>query len=208
MKQIFMKAFDYLCVVAIPFFATLAVMADPVVKLLFGEQWVESIVLVQILAVAAMAMTPFSITPLMLNATGHAKNIFKIEIVVFSTTALLIFPAAKFGNDMVTALLTLISLIYGSFCYKNLREVLSLTLRDIFLAFVRTLPIVISAIFIPIFAIRMTVFHTDWAVVLFGGIGATLGWIMSVLVSKHPIHIEIRKLATQVRKALKKFFYI
>jgi len=205
-KELFLTAEDYLCVTALPFFATLAVMAEPVIRLLFGDQWIESIKLVQILAAAALVMTPFSITPLVLNATGHAKKIFSIEIVGFLFTALLIVPAATIGNEVVATALMLISLVYGVMCFKQLQKVLGITMREMLLSFARAIPVILTSIVLPIAIMAMNISDKHWIIVLLGGIGATTGWLIAVFVSQHPIHTEIQKLAVHGRDVFRKLF--
>lgn len=204
MKSLFLKALDYLCVTSLPFFATLAVMADPVIRLLFGDQWIESIILVQILSVAAIVITPFSITSLVLNATGHARNIFNIEIVVFLFTAILIVPAATIRTEAVATALTLIALVYGSICFKHLRKILAISIRDLTKAFTRVIPVMLASVLLPITIVTMNKSTNYWAIVTLGGFGATIGWLISIFATRHPIQIEIRRLIVYGQKALGK----
>ena len=181
-------------------------MAEPVIRLLFGEQWIDSIILVRILAVAAIVGAPFSITPLVLNATGHTKSIFSIEIVVFVFTAILIVPAATIGKEAVAGSLIIVSLAYGAMCFKHLNKVLGLSLRDIFVAFSRAIPVLIAAIVIPILLLATNIIEKDWIMVLVGGLGATMGWLIAIFASKHPIRTEIVKLATHGQDRLRRRF--
>lgn len=196
LKALFLKALDYLCVTSLPFFATLAVMADPVIRILFGEQWVESILLVQILSIAAMVITPFSITSMVLNATGHAKSILRIEVIVFAFTVALIVPAASIRNEAVAAALTAVALIYGFVCFRQVRNVLDVRLPELLLAFGRAVSVAIATVVLPIGVMLFYITDKPWHVIVAGGIGATLGWILSVYLSRHPIHYEITKLFT------------
>lgn len=201
-NSLFLKAEAYLCVTALPFFATLAVMAEPVIRLLFGDQWIDSIILVRILAVAAIVGAPFSITPLVLNATGHTKKIFNIEILVFLFTALLIVPAATIGKEAVAGGLILVSLVYGAICFKHLNKVLGVTMREIFVPFLRAIPVLMAAIVIPIIMLATNISEKDWVMVLAGGFGATTGWLIAIFATRHPIRTEIIKLATHGRDRL------
>lgn len=205
LKYVFLKAFDYLCVTAVPFFITLAIMADPVVMVLFGSQWRDSIILVQIISCAALIATPFSVTSLMLNAMGHSRDIFGIEFIVFVAIACLIYPAALSANEAVGWVMVIVALVNGVCCYRKLRTVLMVSINDIALAFVKVFPVVVSSVSIPIVIQYFCLFDSEWVTVLFGGIGATIGWVVSVMFCKHSIYIEIRKIINYGCLVFKKY---
>ena len=54
-----------------PFFALCAVLAHPMISLLFGAQWMESAPLVQIIAIGTSIYATYCFAPHMLTATGH-----------------------------------------------------------------------------------------------------------------------------------------
>jgi len=53
-KNIYLKTINYLSSVNFPIYILIAVLAKPIVLLLFGEKWVDSIIILQILSIYAM----------------------------------------------------------------------------------------------------------------------------------------------------------
>ena len=50
LKNIYLKTINYLCSVNFPIYIAIAILAEPLVLFLFGDKWVESIVILQILS--------------------------------------------------------------------------------------------------------------------------------------------------------------
>ena len=65
------KAFSFLTVVIWPFYAFMALFAEPIVVVLFGPQWRDSHVLLRLLAIASMAQLSQPLAEPLLIAIGR-----------------------------------------------------------------------------------------------------------------------------------------
>ncbi|ALT77274.1 hypothetical protein AT984_08780 [Paucibacter sp. KCTC 42545] len=73
-----LKATSYLTVVGWPFCLGLAILADPVISLLYGDQWGESVDPTRILAVATALMVPSTLSRTALLAAGKVDSTVKV----------------------------------------------------------------------------------------------------------------------------------
>lgn len=64
-----------------PFFGLCAVLAYPMITLLFGAQWMESAPLVQIIAIGASIYATYCFAPHVLTATGHVEYKLKANAI-------------------------------------------------------------------------------------------------------------------------------
>lgn len=198
MKTLYMKANSYLCVMAWPFFAAIAVLAEPVVKLLYGDQWIDSIPLVQILAVAAALAAPFSLTNTILNAIGAVKTIFGFEAMLFVLSAGMLLIAANFGITAVAAVLVLISACSSALCARYLRKLLAVGFHDIFRSSAAAIPATLASLAIPIWVMYFSNIEQTWITLAVSGFGAVAGWLLSILIGRHPFSLEIIGAAKRV----------
>lgn len=198
MKALYMKANSYLCVMAWPFFATLAILAEPAVKLLYGHQWIDSIPLVQILAGAAALAAPFSFTTSVLNAMGSAKTIFGIEAVLFVLAAGMVLIAANFGITAVAAVLVLLSACSSALCARYLHKLLAVGFHDIFRSSAAAIPATLASLAIPIWVMYFSSIERTWIILTVSGFGAVVGWLLSILIGRHPFSVEIIRAAKRV----------
>ncbi|MBK8744993.1 lipopolysaccharide biosynthesis protein [Propionivibrio sp.] len=198
LKTLYIKANSYLCVVAWPFFATLAVLAKPVVELLYGNQWTDSIPLVQILAVAAALAAPFSLTNTTLNAIGAVKTIFGFEAMLFVLSAGMLLIAANFGITAVAAVLVLISACSSALCARYLRKLLAVGFHDIFRSSAAAIPATLASLAIPIWVMYFSNIEQTWITLAVSGFGAVAGWLLSILIGRHPFSLEIIGAAKRV----------
>src|SRR3546814_7174749 len=72
LREVYLRAMEYVTVLYWPFLAMLGLMADPIVRLLLGDQWLTVIPLVQIFCgTSAFAFPAFFPQPLLM-AIGRA----------------------------------------------------------------------------------------------------------------------------------------
>ena len=70
LRWLYLRALSYLCAIGWAFFAGLALLAEPTVRLLYGSQWSTSVDVARILCAVAMMALPAVVCPVLLTATG------------------------------------------------------------------------------------------------------------------------------------------
>lgn len=94
-----------------PFFGLCAILAYPMITLLFGEKWMESAPLVQITAIAASIYATYSFAPQVLTATGHVGLKLKanvigvpIQVILMAAASLVSLTAVAWTATLTTTL--------------------------------------------------------------------------------------------------------
>jgi len=112
LKNIYLKTINYLSSVNFPIYVLLVILAEPIVLILFGEKWSESIVILQILSIyGAIRSTGNPIGSLQL-AKGRADLGFYWNLGLFIFMPLTIYIGSHWGLDGVAySLLGLMSFL-------------------------------------------------------------------------------------------------
>ncbi|TMV80427.1 polysaccharide biosynthesis protein, partial [Thioclava sp. BHET1] len=92
-----------------PMLIMLALLADPIVRLLLGPQWGETPPLVRLIALATMATAPGFMTFPLLVSLGRIRDTLYSTLIALPPSALLIIFAAGYGLDAVAASLLFIA---------------------------------------------------------------------------------------------------
>ncbi len=91
--ETFLRATELLVVAPFVFFGLLALLAAPLVRLLFGVQWMQVVTILQIGSIGGVLFGPYVLAPSVLIANGRIKDILRMQIV----GCVLIVAAAALG---------------------------------------------------------------------------------------------------------------
>jgi len=117
-KRGYLKVLQLLSLVNFPLMVGLAVVAPVAVLVMFGEQWVPSIILIQILSIVGLLRSTINPVSSLLLATGRADLGFKWNVALLIIQAPGLYLGAKLGGVTGVALaLAILMCIYSVFCY-------------------------------------------------------------------------------------------
>ncbi|MBA2127601.1 sugar transporter [Hyphomicrobium methylovorum] len=97
LKNAYLRSVEIITAVQWPALAVLAILADPLVHILLGDQWAGSVPLVRIMAIASMFAFSAELNYPILMAMGAMRDIFKRSLIAWPISALVITCAAMFG---------------------------------------------------------------------------------------------------------------
>jgi O-antigen/teichoic acid export membrane protein len=97
----YLRSSNLLSGAAWPFFAALAVGADPTVRLLLGPQWTESAPLVGVLCIAGTISTPFAAFGHLYLAKCGAGGFARYQLVTAALKVLTLLATAPFGLAVI-----------------------------------------------------------------------------------------------------------
>lgn len=84
-----------------PALLCLALLAEPIVRLLLGPQWTETIPLIRIIALASLSLFPAYLTYPVLVAVGRVRDLATASLVSLPLSMAIMLGAAHFGLTMV-----------------------------------------------------------------------------------------------------------
>ncbi|SFH18377.1 Membrane protein involved in the export of O-antigen and teichoic acid [Nitrosospira sp. Nsp14] len=101
------------CITAVawPFFATLAVLAEPVIHILFGIKWLESVPVLRILCAYAILTYTTMLVDQMLISSGKIRTSFRIMASIQMLTVVAVLFAARHGLIWVAAAVATVGVV-------------------------------------------------------------------------------------------------
>ena len=197
------KAVSYLTALSWPFFAFIAVMAFPVVRVLFGSQWDAAVPLVRILSLHGGISVAYGLVGSLLTAHGRVKEHFQLNVVSSVLGVAVLLIAVQYGLQAVaigaigTAAFTL---LYTSWMLKR---VLGLPYRLLFGSMVPSLPIaiVVALVTTGVLALHPDGWHASVWTLIPAAAAAVVAWVVTIVAFKHPITSEMVAIGRLLRPA-------
>ncbi|OEU66517.1 MAG: colanic acid exporter [Desulfobacterales bacterium PC51MH44] len=125
LKRGYLKVLQLLSTVNLPMMIGLAVIAPIAVPVIFGEQWLPSIILIQILTIVGLLRSTASIVGSLLMAKGRADLGFKWNLVLTITQIPGLYLGIKLGGMVGVAIAyAILQCIYAIFNYLVLIRIL------------------------------------------------------------------------------------
>jgi O-antigen/teichoic acid export membrane protein len=202
---LYARASAYLVGVMAPVLAVLAVLSEPLILFVFGEQWVRSVHVAVIVCSASILTVPYALVNLSLTAAGHVATCFRMDVATQAVKVALLMSSVWWPLERVVTLLALAYLWEALMAQRALKRAFGLGLRDLLRAIWRGLALVPFAVAVPSAAMWLSSMEGvlqghRLALLLIGGAGAALGWAMGVLVLQHPLKSEVGRVVRWLRK--------
>lgn len=179
--------------IAWPFFAVLAVLAGPVIQVLFGDQWQRAVPVTRILCLAfAIQATVFLAGPLLV-ALGEVRRNFYRELALQGLKVALVAAAVSRGLEAVATAEVAAYALYAGLTLYLLNRRLGLTAGDLLSATRRSAVVTLTSLAGPAAVVAGAGGAVGAGiVVVIGGAAAALGWLAGAFATGHPIQEEIR----------------
>jgi O-antigen/teichoic acid export membrane protein len=185
----FLHATTLYSTLSIPICTVLAVIAEPTILLLYGDQWVSSAPLLQILCLTTALGAPATLINQLLTAMGEVKAQFKLDVQYLFFKLVLVLVCAPFGLEAVAwgycacALMTTVQRLVKLFSLSGmrLREILATVEQSIFPTVLSvTGPLVVTNIKLD--SLLMTL--------LLSLLTATAGFVFALIISENSLWKE------------------
>ncbi|ABA58404.1 Polysaccharide biosynthesis protein [Nitrosococcus oceani ATCC 19707] len=187
-----------------PCYAFIAIMAFPVVRILFGDQWDAAVPLARILAIYAAVDALYAFTAQALIAVGAVHLLVRLRVATLLATVLALVLAVSYGLEVVAFAMVfpaVVGLIYSSLL---MRSAIGLKGRVYLKATAASLLITAATVAFPLFYLGMpaAVGQPHWQFFIISAAGGSAGWMVAVITLRHPIWDELRLLFSQARNRL------
>ncbi len=201
----YLKAVSLLTCLAWPFYGFLALMAYPVTRILYGEQWDAAVPVAQVLCLWGAFEALFAFTLQILFACGAVKSVFLREAILVPLRGLLVIAGIHYGGLVGVAValgfMGFLELIVSSYL---VRRALGVRLRDVIRAAGKSIPIAAWTLIIPTAVVLlMDIGPSDlWGPFLVALFGAAGGWLLGIYSTKHHIRHEVTSAWDRLRTKL------
>lgn len=192
LKQAYLQGHRIVSAFQWPALAILALLADPVVRLLLGAQWMEAVPLVRVMALATMALAPAFMTYPVLVATGRVPDALRASLISLPPSIGLLLLAAPHGVLAVAASLLVVAPLQMAVALAFIRRAIGLRWRDLGAASWQSAIMTLAASVAPALAVLLSPggFDPGWGITAIAVAGAGAGWLAAAAVTGHPVCAE------------------
>jgi O-antigen/teichoic acid export membrane protein len=198
----FLKATAYVTVLGWSFCAVLICLAHPIVRVLYGTQWDQSVDLARYLSVAAAFSVPSALCSVALLSSGAVAHIARVTFVNAAQTVALAALGASQGL-VALCLATIVSsaLSAGFALYITARH-LKLPLRGLLRALRLSGQVALLTAVGPVLVVSEFGLYPDAPLLplALGGIGSLLGFLAGVVLFKHPLQEELLSVWAKIKR--------
>lgn len=131
LAPIYLRAIGIMCAIGWPFFGLVACLADPIVRLLYGSNWLGSIPVLQALCVALMVMTPNLIFTMPLVAIGRVGPVLRVAAASALGHGIAVSAAATHSVEAAYLAIIAMTTLTSLAMLWIIRRELALPLRDL-----------------------------------------------------------------------------
>lgn len=198
--DLFLKSLVYLTGITWPFFAAGILLASPLIRILFGEQWEAAVPLMRWLCGAAMVGVLTYQCNSFLVALGHVRTVTRIEVQYQVIRVAITIGAALYSLVAVAAVQVVVYVVAAALYYRELQRFDALAigkctkaLRTSALVAVATSVVPATVTFWPNLLEQHMV-----AGLLIAVSGGCAGWLICVRVVRHPLLNELRRAGSRI----------
>ncbi|UJA19986.1 lipopolysaccharide biosynthesis protein [Thermoleophilia bacterium SCSIO 60948] len=188
---VFMTTFRYTALITIPVAVGLVLLAEPFVIALFGSQWADSVVVMQILSIYALTIALGTPGGQMLKATGRASILFGLALVRLAVIVGLLIAFADLGIEVVAACQAAVAGAAELVSLLIATRMLDVRAREWLGALV--VPVTASVVMaIPVGAAALLI-DSPWLALLAGGVAGAAAFVLAVRVMAPQLITYVRE---------------
>ncbi|MCC7680745.1 oligosaccharide flippase family protein [Janthinobacterium sp. FW305-128] len=199
-ERVYLRTISYMTALAWPFFLFLACMALPLVKVLYGTQWIGCVPLIRIMCLSSAVYSMFSMARYLFVATGQLHAQVRLDAWAGAIKVALLLAAAPFGLVAVAWAVVLSNVLRSWLNYCCLRRLSALDWRILARALRKSLLLCGFSAVAPVASLLWLPADTPALLALAGTALVTLlCWLAGLFLLKHELAGEFlllqRKLA-------------
>ena len=194
LKRMYLNAIELIAVLQWPLLITFALMADKVILFWLGSTWSEIVPLIQMLCVASLSLFAACLTYPVLVAVGRVRDTLISSLISLPPSLIAIFVASFFGIQAVAASALLTLPFQASVAFYFVSKHLEISPLDLFRATFKSALVTLCCTTGAMMSILMVKFDFIGPILqlLLGGTFGLIGWILGLIMTKHPLLVHIR----------------
>lgn len=200
LKAPYLLSMTHMSALLWPGLLCLVLLADPVVRLLLGEQWGAVPPLVRIMALGSLSLFPAFMTYPMMVALGRIRDTLTMSLISLPPSILVIYAFSYGGIEAVAAAQIVNAPLQVFVAIAFIRRHIDLSWWEIADAVRRSAVVALCAAAGPCIVLLLTGFRFDLPLPAFllALAGAAAGWVIGLAVTGHPLLQEVKHTARLV----------
>ena len=201
--QLFLKSLVYVTGISWPFFAFCALMAFPIIRIAFGDQWDAAVPLMRWLCGAAIVGMLTIQCDGFFTAVGRYRDVTRIELQYQTTRVGITLLAAFYSLEAVAAAQVLVHLVAVLLYYRKVIQYEPTRLRTVTAALVPSAVVTICSCLVPTAVLYLwpgAPTHHYFSAFAVVAAGAGLGWFVGIILTKHPLMSETQRVMSSLAR--------
>jgi O-antigen/teichoic acid export membrane protein len=196
-REVYLRTVSYMTAFAWPFFACVAVMALPILRLLYGEQWDAAAPLIRIMCFSSAIYSISSMSRYFLCAIGAVKAQARLDAMTVLLRIVLLIVAAPLGLAAVSWAIVCATVFRATITMRCLTRLGGISIAQVAQASSKGL--LLSAISVLAPASALTLSRDSPAIAVMAAVASVLLWLAGIVLVRHRLADELdlarRKLA-------------
>ena len=192
LRQAYLTTVSYMTALAWPFFGFLAVLAQPIVHLLYGDQWDAAVPLIRIMSLSCAVYSMFSMARYLFVAMGEVKAQAKLDTLAVPVRVIAVLLAAPFGLPSVAWAVVAGALFRSWLTFACLARLTGLGWMDLLLAVRRSALLTALTLAGPLLVSALLPIRPEHGLttVLVAAVSTALLWLLGIAVFRHEVLVE------------------
>lgn len=200
--KLYLKSMTFITGFSLPFLAFSALMAFPIIRVMFGQQWDMAAPILRLLAIAAcfgMVLPQFG---QFFTAIGKVKVTTGATTIVQVIRVGVLIPAAFYGIEAVAASQILVEVVAVAVRLAVFRRYTAITGRDVLRSLLPSLGVTGATIALPLalYAWMPPSEGHQWVPLVLGALGGGASWLISIRVLRHPLWYEMSNVLGRIHQ--------
>jgi O-antigen/teichoic acid export membrane protein len=202
--ELYLKSLVYITGISWPFFSAGILLAQPIIRLLFGPQWAVSVPLMRWLCAAALIGTLIYQSGKFLVALGRVSDATRLMLQYQLVGIALTVGAAFYSLQAVAAVQIVVNVVAAVLYFQSMRRYSALRFGSCAKALRPSALVAFTTCVAPAVVVGWPGFvdgHMLIALTI-AILGGGLGWLLALVAVKHPLLDEIRRVTARIARVL------
>lgn len=185
----FLRSSTLLSVVSLPVYLVMMITADPLIRVLYGSQWLDSIIVLQWLCLAAMLRMPLALSSHLLTAVGAVRQLFALDIKSLLVKIVLVVGGALHSLESVAIAYCIATAVTSLLRFNTLNRYIDFKFVHLLHVVKNTIVPMLCSVLGPL-VIMVTQDHS-YVLLVCSGFTAILGWLVGTCLFNNPMGSEL-----------------
>jgi O-antigen/teichoic acid export membrane protein len=199
-NKLYLKSLTFITGISLPFAVFSALMAFPMIRIMFGAQWDMAVPILRLLAIAASIGMLIPQFGEFFTAIGKVKVTTGVSTITPIVRIVVLILATPYGLEAAAASQILVTVFSVAIKYAAFRKYTAITGRDILRALLPSLGVTGTAMALPLtfYALMPPSAGNLWVPFVLAILGGAVGWLIGVRVLRHPLWAEMSNVMGRV----------
>jgi len=133
-KKYYLKIIEVISLITFPMMIGMAVVAEEFTLLVYGEQWIQSIIIIQILAIAGLVKSLTTTVGTIFFSQGRSDITFKWNVFTLFSLLIFMYIGTKWGLIGVTIAVSIFNIYIFPFVFIIVGRLINMSFREVLLA--------------------------------------------------------------------------